>query len=83
MCRKINAIRSKLRAEKYLSKDNPTSKKDPEPNERNDFLQPETIAKEPYRKPEFKFESVFEVSAVSCGKISATSQSCIQNRKLS
>jgi hypothetical protein len=67
----------------YLNKNNPSNEQDPEPNKENDVLHPVAIAKEPYRKPEFKFESVFEVSALSCGKISATSDSCRTNRKVS
>jgi hypothetical protein len=33
-------------------------------------------AKKPYRKPEVRFERVFEVMALVCGKVSATQQQC-------
>ena len=33
-------------------------------------------AKKPYKAPSFRFESVFEVSALSCGKISPTEGNC-------
>ncbi len=39
--------------------------------------------KKPYKAPSFRFESVFEVSALSCGKIAATQSSCRSNRKVS
>jgi hypothetical protein len=40
-------------------------------------------AKKPYRKPEVRFESVFEVSALACGKVHATQDLCHFNRKAS
>lgn len=40
-------------------------------------------AKRPYEKPEFRFESVFETRALSCGKISATNGTCQFNKKSS
>ena len=43
----------------------------------------EAGVKKPYKAPSFRFESVFEVSALSCGKISATQDSCRRNRKAS
>lgn len=42
-----------------------------------------TVTKKPYEPPSFRFERVFEVSALSCGKINATQGSCHGNRKLS
>jgi len=39
--------------------------------------------KKPYQKPAFRFERVFETSALSCGKIHATQSGCLHNRKLS
>jgi hypothetical protein len=39
--------------------------------------------KKPYTPPTFRYEHVFEVSALSCGKLDATQASCITNRKLS
>ncbi len=32
--------------------------------------------KKPYHKPEFRFERVFEVSALTCGKVSDTQDLC-------
>jgi hypothetical protein len=43
----------------------------------------EAAVKEPYKAPSFRFESVFEVTALSCGKISATQGDCNKNRKAS
>lgn len=39
--------------------------------------------KKPYETPSFRFERVFEVSALSCGKVRNTEAGCHQNRKLS
>jgi hypothetical protein len=39
--------------------------------------------KEPYIKPAFRFERVFETSALSCGKVHATQSGCMRNRKVS
>lgn len=36
-----------------------------------------TVAtKKPYEKPSFRFEKVFVTSALSCGKVSLTQDSC-------
>ena len=43
----------------------------------------EAAAKKPYQTPAFRFERVFEVSALSCGKISGTQDTCRRNRKAS
>ncbi len=40
-------------------------------------------AKKPYKKPSFRFESVFETMALACGKVSVTQGQCRSNRKLS
>lgn len=40
-------------------------------------------AKKPYQAPAFRFERVFEVSALSCGKRHSTEAGCHQNRKTS
>ena len=37
--------------------------------------------KEPYQKPSFKHEKVFETMALSCGKINITLAQCKFNRK--
>jgi len=39
--------------------------------------------KKPYEAPDFRHERVFEVSALSCGKVNATQGSCRANRKAS
>ncbi len=39
--------------------------------------------KKPYDTPSFRFERVFEVSALSCGKISSTQGACHSNPKKS
>ena len=39
--------------------------------------------KKPYKSPSFRFESVFEVSALACGKRFATQGSCVHSRKAS
>ena len=39
--------------------------------------------KKPYEKPSFRYETVFVNTALACGKVGATSQSCIQSPKAS
>jgi hypothetical protein len=39
--------------------------------------------KKPYKTPSVRFESVFEVSALSCGKVSVTQSSCKVSMKAS
>jgi len=39
--------------------------------------------KKPYTKPAFRFERVFETSALSCGKVGPISTQCKINNKLS
>jgi hypothetical protein len=39
--------------------------------------------KKPYRKPEFRYERVFETMALACGKMSPTELQCRFNRKTS
>ena len=43
----------------------------------------EGARKRAYVKPAFRHETVFEVMALACGKISGTSGPCATNRKLS
>jgi hypothetical protein len=43
----------------------------------------EQKAKKPYRTPEFRFERVFETTALACGKVSQTQQQCKFNMKKS
>lgn len=40
-------------------------------------------AKKPYSKPKFRFESVFETRALTCGKIGHTQPNCHFNKKSS
>jgi hypothetical protein len=51
----------------------------------NDSLDPpqDQDLKKPYEAPDFRYERVFEVSALSCGKVNATQGSCRANRKAS
>jgi len=35
------------------------------------------VVKKPYEKPSFRHEQVFVTTALSCGKISSTQNSCI------
>ena len=39
--------------------------------------------KAPYQKPAFRYESVFETSALRCGKVQSTQSQCRSNRKSS
>jgi hypothetical protein len=40
-------------------------------------------AKKAYTTPSFRFESVFEISALSCGKMQSTQGGCAHVRKAS
>jgi hypothetical protein len=51
-----------------------------EPVTQNEKEMPE---KKLYQKPEVRFEKVFEVMALVCGKVSATQLSCHASRKTS
>ena len=44
-------------------------------NSNEKIPQPAT-GKKPYKTPTLRFESVFEVSALSCGKLTATQSGC-------
>ena len=39
--------------------------------------------KKPYKTPSFRFEPVFEVAALACGKVFSTQGSCRASRKAS
>jgi hypothetical protein len=39
--------------------------------------------KRPYVKPSFQHERVFETSALACGKVGVTQETCRNNRKAS
>jgi hypothetical protein len=43
----------------------------------------EAAGKKPYRKPEFRYERVFETLALACGKITGNQQQCRFNKKAS
>jgi hypothetical protein len=43
----------------------------------------EAGVKKPYKAPSFRFESVFEVSALACGKVTPSQSGCKFNRKVS
>jgi hypothetical protein len=43
----------------------------------------EAATKRVYSKPEFRFESVFETRALSCGKVVSTQSQCSLNTKSS
>jgi hypothetical protein len=55
---------------------------DPELRDRQ-VIQQVTHIKKPYEKPGFRFEQVFETSALTCGKIDPTSGMCKHNHKVS
>ena len=40
-------------------------------------------AKKPYTAPSFRFEPVFEISALACGKVQSTQASCAASKKAS
>jgi hypothetical protein len=45
--------------------------------------EPKTIAKKPYTTPSFRFEKVFEVAALACGKVRSIEHNCRISRKSS
>jgi hypothetical protein len=49
-------------------------------NVRDTTLSPK---KKPYTAPSFKFEPVFEISALACGKVQSTQSGCAHSRKAS
>jgi hypothetical protein len=60
------------------------NKRDEERRDQPAELTPEEPKeKKTYEKPAFRFERVFETSALSCGKVHATQSGCFRNRKLS
>jgi hypothetical protein len=52
-------------------------------NTSSDQLPTATTTKKPYEKPSFRFEEVFVVTALSCGKVNPTQQGCSLNLKVS
>ena len=42
---------------------------------------PDSSAKKPYKTPSFRFESVFEVTALQCGKVASTQFQCVASSK--
>lgn len=54
------------------------------PLERGDNREgPDSLAKKPYIKPNFRFEQVFVTSALSCGKFDSHSGVCNRQPKVS
>jgi hypothetical protein len=45
--------------------------------------EPKLRPKRPYHKPTVRFERVFEVQALTCGKVQTTQASCHYNRRAS
>jgi hypothetical protein len=43
----------------------------------------EAKQKEPYIKPDFRYERVFAVQALQCGKVNSTQEGCHQSTKSS
>lgn len=52
-------------------------------NQSDELDKPEaqSEAKQPYQKPAFRYERVFETRALSCGKVSTTQAQCNHNTK--
>jgi hypothetical protein len=46
-------------------------------------IEPGSPGKQPYRKPAFRHERVFETQALICGKVQTTQFSCKHNRRAS
>jgi len=53
------------------------------PGPENKRLTPDKQTKKTYNKPAFRFETVFETQALSCGKIHSTQGPCHSSRKTS
>jgi len=45
--------------------------------------EPKTAAKRPYVVPAFRFDKVFEVTALACGKVHSTEHKCRVSRRAS
>ena len=45
--------------------------------------EPKLRPKRPYHKPTVRYERVFEVQALTCGKVQTTQHSCHYNRRTS
>jgi hypothetical protein len=52
-------------------------------NASNEKSREPLTGKKPYKAPSFRFQTAFEASALSCGKIAGTSSACNSNKKLS
>jgi hypothetical protein len=59
-----------------------TEKNRPSADEEKSFSESRLNSKKPYRKPEFRFERVFETMALACGKIALQFQ-CRRRRRSS
>jgi hypothetical protein len=77
LCREIDAIRFTIGEIGATGRKESVTKKVPkiEPGKK--------AGKRKYQPPAFRFEPVFEVAALSCGKVSATQGSCHSNLKFS
>jgi hypothetical protein len=49
----------------------------------NEKIPQTAVAKKPYKTPTLRFESVFEVSALACGKLTTTQSGCKFSTKAS
>lgn len=45
--------------------------------------EPPVRSRKPYVKPAFRFDRVFETTALACGKVTATQGQCKANKKVS
>jgi len=59
------------------------SKNRPPAEAETNLLDSHRAEKKPYKKPEFRFEKVFETMALACGKIAVTQQNCRGRRRRS
>jgi len=49
----------------------------------NDKRRPAAAEKKPYKKPDFRYEQVFETTALACGKVTGGILSLCHNNKKS
>lgn len=82
MPRKLRKLDYNNAIHSYLIKEDEVNMSEPRDQH---SLRKETQAgtKRVYSKPEFRFESVFETRALSCGKVVSTQPTCNLNRKSS
>jgi hypothetical protein len=75
MRREGNAVGIEIAGGGYLDTVDSSGRKTREPGTKK--------KKKAYKAPSFRFEPVFEVSALSCGKVHATQGGCRFSRKVS